>query len=441
MNFQENIKNWKKFPNVNTLGYYHAIGNYIQLNEYEDENDFKKANDNPSLDKNRYSTYIHEKQHYIDQISTYWGATNIFKIYRAFNSVIFGKEKDFFHFRQLILTLQRDYFLEYYTEQYNSIQGSYLNPWKFRLTGGLRFDFEGKVNENKPIQFVSFSSQDNELISRVPLSVVSLLETTATYSEYKFLLDEANKLESPHKEAQIDVILKKLEKKLYHPELTLYSVAVHLISSILKIYNPIKGYEISSFFAKIALNIPDSLFKKVLIPSEFLEDETWRARSYKLIENYDRGFLFYILIKNFQSDIGNLPEGEIDINQVLSASNLPNEDKIERVISKDIQNRDVEILMERNSFNRQVTDKIFFGKKFRQSTGLGQQRASGDLSEFVREEPFLIFASTYFEYEELELKPIIDKVILQQDLSREEWFRVHTYCEKRIDNFNTICGI
>jgi hypothetical protein len=441
MKFQEKIKNWKKFPNVDTLGCYHCLGNYIQLNEFEDETEFRKTLANPSLDKNRFSIYLHEQQHYIDQVSTYWGISNVFRIFRAFNTAILGNEQDFHHYRDLILNLQRDYFLEYYTEQYNNSMGSYSNRWKFQLTVGIRFDFEGKVNEKKPIHFITFSSSDGQKISRVPISVVSLLETTATFVEYKFLLDEALKLGSPHKQLQIEALSAKIEKKLYHPELTLYSAAVHLTSVLLKINDPILGYKISSIFAKISLNIPNSLFSDVIIPEDLATDKVWAIHSMNFMKNNDRGFLFYLLIVNYSKIHGEIKGMEIDVKKILSASNLPNEETIENLISEEITNLDIEILMERNSFNRQIIDRVFFGNKFRKSTGLGQQKKEGDLSEFVRDKPHLIFASTLFDYEDLELEPIAEKVIKQQDISREEWFRLYTHCEKRVDGFNEICGI
>ncbi|MEB3799809.1 hypothetical protein INQ45_01530 [Flavobacterium columnare] len=441
MKFKKRIKSWKKFPNVDTLGFYHCLGNYIQLNEFEDENEFKKSSSNPSLDKNRFSVYLHENQHYIDQISTYWGIKNIYRTFRAFNAALLGTEYDFHYYRDLILNLQRDYFLDYYTENYNHIVGGFNNLWKFQFKVGIRFDFDGKVNEERPIPLITFSSSDGQKISRVPLSVVSLLETTATYIEYKFLLDEVLKLNSPYKELQGQSLSKKLEDKLYHPELTLYSVAVHLTSVHLQINDPILGYKISSIFAKLALNLPESVFSSVIIPTELKEDKNWTKRSKSLIQNHDRGFIFYLLIRNYKSKYGELNGHEINVNNILDASNLPNEEEIESIISEEITKLDVQILSEKNCFNRQILDKVFFGNKFRKATGLGQQKNTPDLSEFIRDKPYLIFASTDFEYEHLELKPIVDKVIWQQSLSREEWFRLYTYCESRIDGFNEICGI
>lgn len=440
MKFLKNIPSWKKFPDTQTLGYYHPMGNYIYLAEYKNEEDFDQSLKNPSIDKNRYSVFIHEQQHYYDQVSTLWGIKKLYKIYEAYDSVIKFKEYLFYKFRELELNFKRDYFLDYYTETYNEITGDFNNKWQFQISSGVRFSSDGKVDANSPIPFIVFHSSDGEKISRVPISVVSLLETTATFCEFSFLMDEAKKLESPYKENQIKKISENLESILYNPELTLYSAAVHIVSVNLQIFDPIEGYKASALFAKIALNIPSIQFKNIKIHKEFDVSEEWKSRAVKMIENMERGFTFYLLVKNyvleFGKDIANLT-----IENILSASNLPNEKDILKLVSEEIQALDLKILMEQNNLNREVIDKVFWGNNFRNTTGIGQQNEIKDLSKFERDKPFLIFGETYFEYEDLKLKPIYEKLISQQKLSIEEWFRFHTSCETRIDSFNTICGI
>jgi hypothetical protein len=440
MKFLKNIPKWKKFPDTKTLGYYHPMGNYIYLAEYKDENDFKTALLNPSLDKNRFSVYIHEMQHYFDHVSTLWGASKLYKLYQAYDAVIKFNEYEFYKFRELELNFKRDYFLDYFTETYANINGNFNNKWGLEISSGSRFSSDGKVNEDLPILFVVFSSSKKEKISRVPLSVVSLLETTATYSEFSFLLSETTKLASPHKESQIVAITRKFEALLYNPELTLYSVAVHLVSVSLQIFDPILGYKSSSLFAKIALNIPTALFQSIKIHSEFDISEVWQHKAKKMLENQERGFIFYLLVKNYVELFGKNIDN-LTVENVLKASNLPTEQQIEELISKEISELDLKILLEQNNLNREVIDKIFFGNKFRQSTGIGQQNAITELTEFERAKPFLLFQETFFEYEDLSLKPIINKLIQQQKLDIDDWFRFYTMCENRIDSFNTICGI
>ena len=441
MNFLKNIQNWKKYPNVETLGYFNPLGNFIYLNEYVDDKDFEKSLKNPLLDRNRFSVFVHEYQHYIDHVSTLWGVKNIYKIYRAFDAAIMSDEYKFFKFRELTLEFKRNYFLDYYTETYNHVVGDYENRWKFQITSGLRFDHNGKINDDWPIPFMSFATNEDVKISRVPISVVSLLETTATYAEYEFQISAISTLQPPHRELQLAVISKKLESKLYHPELTLYSAAVHLTSVNLKINDPILGYKISSIFAKTALNIPTSEFSNIKIPKEFNSTEEWSRRSKKMLDNLDRGFAFYLLIRNYSEKYGSLEGSDINIENILKASNLPEEKVMEKLISDEIHKLDHDVILEGNHFSRMIIDKVFFGTKFRELTGIGQQKERGDLSKYNRDRFYLIFNSTYFEYEELELKPIIIKSMKQMDLTREEWFRLYTFCDKRIDGFNEVCGI
>ncbi len=439
--FRKKVAKWKVFPSVDTLGYFHPLGNYIYLDQYADDADFAKALSNPALDRNRFSVFVHEYQHYIDHISTLWGAKCIFKIYESFDAVLKNDEYKFYKHRALTLNFKRDYHLDYYTIKYNHIVGDYQNRWKFQITSGLRFDNNGYINEDWPIPFLSFASNTNDKISRVPISVASLLETTATHAEYSFLLVEILKLESPYKEMQLKVLSKKFEDKLYHPELTLYSAAVHLVSVYLEINDPMLGYKVSSAFAKIALNIPSKLFDGLSFPAEIDQSAEWSKRAKKMLLNFDRGFAFYLLVRSYVLKHGPLKTEDINIEDILSAANLPNEAKMEELIQEEIVALDMEIMLERNNFNRFIVDKIFYGKKFREATGLGQQRDPVDVEKFMKETPHLIFNSTYFDYEDLDLQPIFHKASKQEILSREEWFRLYSFCEKKIDDFNDICGI
>lgn len=439
--FLTKVPKWKTFPSVETLGYFHPLGNYIYLDQYKDDADFKKSLSQPGLDRNRFSVFVHEYQHYIDHVSTLWGAKCIFKIFDAFDAVFRNDEFLFYKHRDLILSFKRDYHLDYYTVKYNHIVGDYQNRWKFQITCGLRFNTDGYINEDWPIPFISFASANDEKVSRVPISVASLLETTATYMEYSFQLHEILKLESPHKELQLKILSKKLEDKLYHPELTLYSAAVHLTSVYLEITDPMVAYKISSIFAKIALNIPSKLFALLSFPKEIDQDKEWKKRADKMIENFDRGFAFYLLLRNYVVKYGKLETDEINVEDIFAASNLPDEAEIEKSIQEEITALDLKIMMSRNNFNRFIIDKIFYGNKFRESTGIGQQREPVDIEKYVRESAFLMFSDTYFNYEDLDLQAIFEKARKQEVLSREEWFRLYTFCERKIDDFNDICGI
>lgn len=441
MKFLENIPSWKKFPDAKTMGYFLPMGNFISLSEYRNEEDFEKSHKHPNLDKDRYSVFIHEQQHYYDHVSTLWGIKKIYKIYEAYSAYIEYDEYLFYKFRELELDLKREYFLEYYTESYADVKGSFVNKWKVQITSGLRFSALGTVDENHPIPFVVFKSEDEQKISRVPISVVALLESTATYYEFLFLLNEAQKLESPYREIQIDNVYKKLEKLLFDSELTLYSAAVHIVIDRLQISDPIVAYRVSSIFAKIALNIPSNLFHSIKIQDSIVFEAEWRKRASSFVKNADRGFAFYLLVTNYLEKYGAYNQEYFTVDMILDASDLPGEQKVSELLSEEIMEMYSTSMLETNHMNREINDKVFFGNKFRQQTGIGQQNTMGDLSQFIRDKPYLIFGETYFEYENLELSDIVEKLQHQVKLSREEWFKFYTECEKRIDSFNLICGI
>lgn len=437
----KNMDEWKKSPAISSLGGFSPLGNFIQLNQYEDEKDFLKSVENPSLDKTRFSVYIHELQHYYDHVGALWGINKLFKIYEAYDAIIKSDEKLLYKLRDVQISFRKDYFLDYYTEKYEKVDGDFKHMWKFQITSGLRFSFEGMVDEEKPVSFIVFQSEDGRRVSRVPISVAALLETTATHFEFNFLVNEALILAPQFRDIQIAELSKKFEKILYNSDLTLYTVAVHIVSVALQLTDPINAYWASSIFAKIALNTPSKLFKEVKIHGYFNTSDEWHRRAVKFLENEDRGFLFYLLVVNFADKYTYSSIEDLTVEKVLSASNMPNEQKVEELITEEIAKLDLLIMTRQNVFNHYFADKMFFGNKFRELSGIGQQNKDANFVEFIRERPYFIFGGTMLEYENMDLYPIIKKIVCQDGLSKEEWFRFYEMCDKKIDDFNLVCGV
>ena len=441
MKILKKIKRWKTFPNLSTLGYYHILGNYIYLDEYKDQDEFDKSSKSPKLDYKRFSTFLYENQHYLDHVSTAWGMNNIFSIYNAYDSVIKHNEYDFHFLRDLNLNLKRDLFNDYYTETYNSKHGSYKDPWMFELTTGLRFDHLGKIDESKPIPFIVFKTKKDERVCRVPLSVASLLETTATNIEYQFIASVIMQLKEPYRTNQLSQLSKQIEKKIYNVDLALYSAAVHLCAARLQISDPIKAYKVASVFAKIALNVPSKYFTSIKLDQEFKDDPVNGKRALAMLVNGERGFMYQLLIRNYLASFGLLNDRELVIDEILSSSNLPNENILLEGIQEEYNSHNDFFLRRANLMDRQVTDKLFFGNNFRRITGIGQQNEPNGIEEFVREYPTLVFSETNIEFEKENLHTIAEKLRKTEVLNNKEWFRLFNYCEDRIDNFDEICGI
>lgn len=353
------------------------------------------------------------------------GKKQTHKIYSAYDAVIKNNENLFYKFKTLELDLKRDF----------------NNKWKFKISCGVRYKFNGELDLDTPIPFIVFSSSKGDEISRVPISIVSLLETTAIYSEFEFLTSETNKLKPKFRDIQLHEISKSFEDILYDSESTIYSAAVHIVSNNLNITAPIEGYKASSLFAKIALNLPSKLFDKIKLHNEVKLTEEWERRSRKMLENHDRGFAFYLLVRNY-ADFKEKDASQIIISDILEASSLPDEKKVLKLIDEEILELDEKmLLLERSDTNRMVTEKVFKGTKFRRETGLAQQKTVDNYSIYEEDGPHLLFTNNDFKLEHLDLKLIQQKVVKQMPLTRGEWFIFFSNCNKRIDDFNSICGI
>lgn len=116
-----------------------------------------------------------------------------------------------------------------------------------------------------------------------------------------------------------------------------------------------------------------------------------------MLKNNERRFVFLLLVRNYVSEFG-IDKDSLTVENILKASNLPSEKEILALISKEIEELDLKVLSDKNNLNREIIDKVFWGSKFREVTGLRQQNKVTDLSKYKRDKPFLIFSETYFEY-------------------------------------------
>lgn len=431
---------WKIFPSVGSIASYNPLGNFIYLDKMS-EKQFSEVCENPDKYPEHYSVILHEMQHWFDHIGTVWGQQKLLKIFKAFHSVLFGKESEMYKAKSLHDNFKEDRLASYYSETYEDIQGDANNRWKYSFSTGLRYDNNGNLDETKSIIFVRFNSSSNELISRVPISVASLLETTATNTEISSLLISYSKLDSDSKKIQLKILDKKIISDLYNPKLTLYSVAVHAASNILRIKDSITGYSISSKIATLTLNLPSSLFESLKIPPYY--NQRWGDRTLNFIKQKDRGFAFLCLVKNYSDNCGAYKETDFTINKLLTSSNLPDLKKIEKLIQDETIELSKELLIEQNLFLNIVTSKVYTGNQLRNERGISQEKI--DDSEFdinkMDDLPYFICNDTYFDYDDIDLNNVVKKIQNINPITRKEWWKLFENCEKRIDDFSEICGV
>ena len=439
-NYLGNKEIWKIFPNAETIAYYHPLGNFICLNEM-DEKQFVEVSRNPDKYPGHYGTIMHEMQHWIDHISTLWGQKKLLKTFQAFQSSVTRDETKMYKMKVLFDNFKEDRLAAYYSENYSNIQGGKDKRWKYSFSTGIRYDNEGNLDDTKSIIFVKFNSFFDEPISRVPISVASLLETTAMNTEISSLLISILKLDDSEKIIELKLLSDKIILGLYNPELTLYSVAVHTVSNILGISDPIDGYRIASMIATLSLNLPSAVFGDLKIPKNFIEK--WGRRTDNLLRQKDRGFAFLCIVKNYYDKYGIYDENNFSIDKVLKASNFFEINELERLVNRESVLIEKEMLLDQNVFINLLLTKIFTGNTMRKQRGIAQEKKNTgkiEMSE-TSDLPYFICNDTYFDNHDINMSDVVDKLKKTEPISREEWWKVFESCEKKINEFSEICGV
>lgn len=242
----------------------------------------------------------HELTHWADSIGTLWGQYNLKSTYEAIHSMPGMKhstEYDFWRMLRYQDEMRRMNFPKYYTLIAPDAKPSTpKSPWGFNLSCGAEFDVHGKVDDSRPIIFARFlDPNDERLIARQPITVGSLLETTATWSELSTgLATIAVMYEFDQDSALVEASLwsRRKESILYNPELTEYTAPAHLLANQLKLKDIMIAYRLSAALAHLVLNLPDELFKSLRHPATL---SPFGERLNAFLECQDRGYAFAAL--------------------------------------------------------------------------------------------------------------------------------------------------
>lgn len=339
------LKNWRGFPNTSIEGKYEFLTQTVCANSLEMihiEDLINNPND-ISLKRKVFGILIHEITHWLDHTSTLWGQKFLIDIFNAFNAKNNENADELWRIQQLFSDISRIYFADYYTVNGTAANKPWNNKnWRYQIGSGLQFDRNGKVSEKYPFLFTIFFTSDDEFIKRVPLSVVSLLETNAVAAELKLetallslLTPEAAFIENKLNE-------QNGLKRLYNPELTIYSVAAHCLANLATITDVVDAYFISSALSTLCLNLPSQVFPLLKIPSDVYE--TIGNRTKELLNIKDRGFAFFLIAQSAPQDnhsnILEWPESAVN------KAGLPPIKQLEEMALVEMNELDKEILKE-----------------------------------------------------------------------------------------------
>ena len=433
MAYSESLK--KLFPNTSTIAYYSPFGQHIVLNSIEEDEYYRAMEDrfNPA-NLTIFKTIYHELKHWKDHHTTLWGLNSLVKIYNATNVRLLNDPKEFHH----IVTYFRDAKKSALTEYYHTM----LTPfdvkkyglfWKWKLSGGSRFDVNGHIDRNMPIPFVRFNNPlSDELLSRTPLANSAFLEANAIAEELRIASLVISKLE----EDTLIVEVKKLEDEyvdwIYNHELTLYSASTHIISSILGTKDIFKTFDISREISNLLLNLPEYLYDKIPINpynKEFEDRELLKSQK-------DNGFAFLNLIFNYNDKHKGFEE--FNISDLLNASQLPPKEELKKLIVEEFRGLTQKVID--GPFSQKVLKKIENAIDYFEDNGL-DGGSSIAIDFYSYEKPPIIFRDTMLDDSTYDYEEFKSAVLYGTELNYTGWFLMHQDIYKELESFYNICGI
>lgn len=290
------------FPNTSTLAYYDFLDQVININSLDlDKLEAIKARSNFEKTKAILPLCQHEYTHWLDNTSTLWGIKFLNTLYKTYDiedcKVFLNGNNDFNNLQQSIFKL-REHHIN------TSLNDNHENtiPW--------RYQYEYKVVNNHLKMIVNFLDSTYTRICSVPLTILSILESSAIGQELNMsmrlvfgLLDKGENI------VEAKVFERELVQQIYNKNLTEYSVAVHIIANSIQTSDILFAYNICSVLGRFILNFPTKYFEKISLYSSISDLNFLTIENYELFEKsiheQDLSLLYYIIaskMKNHKID-------------------------------------------------------------------------------------------------------------------------------------------
>ena len=276
--FKQKTKKWNCFAAIDILGSFDFYTSIVSLDSLTSKDigiaqiklyEFllKKANNttvvlNPSSYQEIEKVFplaAHEYTHFIDATSTIWGLRHLNLMKEAYEAddAMGGTEADFYKAKIFFDHIRTIRLPEYYTLRHGNSTNT--KPWQYQFSSGRLFDSAGRPSQ-RTVVFTRFMNSNGDFLVRSPISIVSLLEMSAMAQELfinMFLLantdDDFQAVEGTQYNA-------KLMDYLYNPDITEYSVCVHLVANILKLTDPATAFKVCNGLVGVILDMPTEYF-------------------------------------------------------------------------------------------------------------------------------------------------------------------------------------
>ncbi|WP_155950768.1 hypothetical protein [Pseudomonas taiwanensis] len=314
LTLSQNVRNtgarWNPLRRIDTLGQFDFPTAVVMLDSLETHH-VKGVSlaDLESEEKFDLATYtrlakclplaVHEYTHFVDCTSTLWGLRHLSMLHRAYTCETTDENK--FHvMRACYNHLKRIKLPDYYSIVSGQYDASF--PWNWRATSGREFRHDGRPGE-RPIFFIRFFNETWEPIVRSPISAISLLETCAMAAELDAHASLLKRIEDDNERLiQTKIFEKESFESIYNPELTEYSVCVHLVANCFGAKEAMQAFWGSAIIARVVLNSSKDVYRLVLKNIKVFFDGIGLLNSQpeakairRGLDNFDPGVLFYVL--------------------------------------------------------------------------------------------------------------------------------------------------
>ncbi len=322
-------------PNLTTLGFFDDSIQLIGLPAVTKADlDATKGEYHPEAHSKVYPLLCHELRHWFDFVGTLWGQKHFICLFNALNSRLNNDPSLFAPIMTYENAVRKMHLIDYYTTTNDSDDvASSQEKWKMQRTIGHRFSATGEMLEHRRILFVNFTTQDGRFVGRSPVSISSLLETGAMYSElYTHIGISCTVPEAERERYAENNAMPYFEKFEYEPTMRTYSVAAHLTANVLHIEDTFHACAVASALSNLALNLPEPYFALMRRSKAF---EAFPEVDIDLRAERDIPYAFITLLDNL-SDLNSTDIQSILAN-VPSLSGLPEGSELKSGILREMQ--------------------------------------------------------------------------------------------------------
>lgn len=328
--------NRSMFPNLQTLAEYNPLSQVVHLHTATRAEFETRHSALPKL-----PLVAHETAHWLDHLSTLTGQRSLVLIYNAFHARMNNDPNEFWRIAALYRQLHSQMPPRFFWEIYPSDEAQrYTGRWRWGMSCGLRYDFDGRLRQDAPIFFIRFWTDDWKPIARAPISAAALFETNAMAAELFAHLCYLSYLEGDSLQQEVERWQSEIRGWLYDKDMTAYSVAAHLAANAIHTPDVSVALSLSSRVSTLALNSTGVMFESLRVPKIFRE--LFRERNDDLIRRCDIGYLYAAIFEHARQY-----EGKVDasgVQELLRIAGLPDVDELQKSTFSEMERMQAEVV-------------------------------------------------------------------------------------------------